>query len=200
MLNREENSYTRLPYKNTDGSTDIRVYQRSPRHQKDFWDRRRKIIRAAAEHFANMLKIEDTWIKIKVHKNNDLPGTFTGWCEQETYCEYEIQIQRNLHIAEALFVLAHEMVHVKQFRSKKLKMTGDDTFWKGERIEADYEDQPWEQEAYDLMKPMLKDFCEHHRAIDSDCWRAIRIWGFNDDIEKYENIFTHERNDRLNWA
>jgi hypothetical protein len=48
--------------------------------------------------------------------------------------------------------LCHEMVHVKQFAlgQTQVKYRGEKPtfYWMGKRVQADYWDQPWEQEAW----------------------------------------------------
>jgi hypothetical protein len=48
--------------------------------------------------------------------------------------------------------LCHEMVHVKQFAlgQTQVKYRGEKPtfYWLGKRVQADYWDQPWEQEAW----------------------------------------------------
>ena len=65
--------------------------------------------------------------------------------------EFEIQLRRHRSIANTLKTLAHEMVHVKQFAKRELKV--DHTKWKGEYIDVgqiEYADYPWEIEASSL--------------------------------------------------
>ena len=55
---------------------------------------------------------------------------------------------------EAIKVISHELVHLRQYRSGKFVMGSDYVMWNGKRYSANeiynmnYEDRPWEREAY----------------------------------------------------
>jgi hypothetical protein len=57
-----------------------------------------------------------------------------------------------LSIESMIDILCHEMVHVKQFAlgQMQVKYCGEKTtlYWIGKKVQADYWDQPWEQEAW----------------------------------------------------
>jgi predicted metallopeptidase len=55
---------------------------------------------------------------------------------------------------EAIKVLSHELIHLKQYYTKKLILEKDKVYWDGEEIyqreinETEYERRPWEAEAF----------------------------------------------------
>jgi hypothetical protein len=52
-------------------------------------------------------------------------------------------------------VIAHEMVHIKQFAKGQLKRIGRQTFWMGKRYvrsKVNYYDHPWEHDAWSKEK------------------------------------------------
>jgi hypothetical protein len=57
----------------------------------------------------------------------------------------------NLTRSEAMLVIAHEIVHIRQYLSSDLIYENNVLIWKGEEIDADnldYLDRPWEREAF----------------------------------------------------
>jgi hypothetical protein len=62
--------------------------------------------------------------------------------------------------------LAHEMVHLKQFVRKELwdYETGQVQWKKRKYSTVEYEDQPWEKEAYRLEDELYEEFAEYYYA------------------------------------
>ena len=83
-----------------------------------------------------------------------------GGCNLEwwAYCEfakerYRIRLRPKYHNRKFFIaILAHEMVHVKQFVRKEMVINvtpkRSTYYWKGKRVVADYYNQPWEIEAW----------------------------------------------------
>jgi hypothetical protein len=99
-------------------------------------------------------------IRILVHDNL---GNANGYCSPEDYSgkirSFEIDL-RKMRTNRMLKLLAHEMVHVKQFAKNELKeryfKDGYKTLWHGEVCDIDsYWDQPWEIEAFTLEEELL---------------------------------------------
>ena len=96
---------------------------------------------------------------------NDNMDGFCEWIEENVNPrEFAISINCKRSIDEVLISLAHEMVHVSQFVSNKLKhrIKGGYRFiWEGEVIDRDkynYFDLPWEIEAYGLENDLYQKF------------------------------------------
>ena len=69
-----------------------------------------------------------------------------------------IEINKNDCAEEILKTLAHEMVHIKQY--VKGELDEGQTVWRGQKIESEleYDEQPWEIEAYDLGDKLYDEF------------------------------------------
>lgn len=63
------------------------------------------------------------------------------------YFLYLGDISRN----EAIRVVAHELIHLKQYKIGKLKVEGKSVFWLGKLFDmsVEYSQRPWEIEAYE---------------------------------------------------
>lgn len=77
--------------------------------------------------------------------------------------EFTIRIGAGQKLVEALEVLMHEMVHVRQYATGQIKERAPKghvmTFWNGEDMSnVPYDNQPWEIEAYTLMGPLLSGY------------------------------------------
>jgi len=139
----------------------------------------RKIIRKAA-HFYGSCLISDrlsnnVCITIKFKKNFLKREYFYGVCDAldiNRPRDFDIEIDADLTFEETLSVLAHELVHVKQYVTGQLKdySTSKKTKWKGKihfnecgygLIDTAYWNAPWEKEAYRLEKTLTRKFMKH---------------------------------------
>lgn len=121
----------------------------------------------AAEFYANKLGIpEDTIIAVGLYP--DLP--VSGYCEfhdEEVIPYYLIGIESEPDEAEEdpIAILAHEMVHVKQYVNGDLVDHGKYCSWKGQKYEEyeanseDYFFSPWEVEAYGMQVGLYRMYC-----------------------------------------
>lgn len=57
----------------------------------------------------------------------------------------------SLNRAEAIEVMAHEIVHIQQYQSGELVYENEEIRWQGEvyTLEEEYERRPWERDAFD---------------------------------------------------
>lgn len=64
-------------------------------------------------------------------------------------------------------IICHEMVHLKQYDSGKLKMSPDykTVWWNGEKFDAtlDYIEREWENEAFSLQNKLWRKFKKHKK-------------------------------------
>ncbi len=77
--------------------------------------------------------------------------------------EFSIGLSSLQTTDEVLLVLAHEMIHVKQYVKGELKdyITKPDPYWKGKpysRKKVNYYDLPWEIEAYEKETALYEKF------------------------------------------
>jgi len=76
------------------------------------------------------------------------------------FCLYDedeiiITVARRLSVKEIIATIFHEMIHVKQYVDGRLE---EGSKWMGEVYSCDYDDLPWEQEAFEIEKVMIVDF------------------------------------------
>ena len=135
-----------------------------------------QLLKLAASSFAEKL------ISPQLDKNITLNIYIRDKLDAGGYCDFEeeglplprtfnIDIQRTRKKIHMFYVLAHEMVHLKQMAKGELKdrykKTKDVTVWRGETYEDDisYWDQPWEIEAYGLENSLVAKFLIEHNQF-----------------------------------
>lgn len=116
---------------------------------------RNDLIDGIVTFYANQLKIAN-------HKCNVSIGTATGMTKDSGMAgmvmklednEYLILIDRKLPLHQMIIVLAHEMVHLKQYVRGQLRphfnRAGKVSYtWMGRKYKNDNFESPWELEAY----------------------------------------------------
>ena len=83
--------------------------------------------------------------------------------------KYHITIYLNHSKYSILETVAHEMIHLKQYNSGDLSLSKSmksaykyDHFWRGvDHTDTDYEDRPWEIEAFKKEDALSKKFLKH---------------------------------------
>lgn len=120
-------------------------------HNKVKMTAKRKHMIAAAEFYAKKLGIHKMNATILIVFKYDYCKTFQclAMCEYTKTGFVTIEIDANLHSHIYLGILAHEMVHAKQYLKGELSEKKDFQLWKGKKIAAElpYVKQPWELEA-----------------------------------------------------
>jgi hypothetical protein len=88
------------------------------------------------------------------------PGILSAaYCINNENNNFYIEIAKFKKITTMLRVLAHEMVHVKQYFNKELMEIENNTYWCGKKYEKmSYWDHPWEIEAYGLENSLVAKF------------------------------------------
>ncbi len=76
------------------------------------------------------------------------------------FCDYDedeiiVTIAKRLSEKDIIRTLFHELVHVKQYSDGRLNHK---RMWEGKVYDCDYENFPWEIEAYELEEKMMKVF------------------------------------------
>lgn len=101
--------------------------------------------------------------------DNDLE--VAGFCTQEDYRDYIIELRSDLRGEELFRTIIHEMVHVKQYVTGALEQshedgTGPRMFWKTlDMTEVPYQERPWEIEAHKLEDRLYESFKNQHKAV-----------------------------------
>jgi hypothetical protein len=77
-----------------------------------------------------------------------------------------MEIDSRLSVPRLLVILAHEMVHVKQiakgqYKGMKSRNGRPISLWCGKKVKADYNERPWEIEAYLRQEELLNQLLEH---------------------------------------
>ena len=73
--------------------------------------------------------------------------------------EFEVEIHNRLTPEDYTSTLLHELWHVYQHATGQLKDKYNKRYWKGiDHSETDYEDQPWEKEAHQMEKVLVKEY------------------------------------------
>ena len=93
------------------------------------------------------------------------------WNDQEVKPkEFTIEMDSSIGIKTALITLAHEMIHIWQYVTGKMQDGADSTcFWEGipyDLNEVEYEDHPWEIEAFSKEKDLYNEFKSHMEKKD----------------------------------
>ena len=124
--------------------------------------------KGAAEFYAEKLGIpEDTIIAIGIYPQMPVAG-YCEFHEEEAVPYFLIGIEENPEdegAEDPISVLAHEMVHVKQYVNGELIDYGQHCSWKGvdyREVEADTEDyyfSPWEVEAFGIQVGLYRLYC-----------------------------------------
>ena len=88
-----------------------------------------------------------------------------GWCfvedDDRRPREFTIQLEKTLDELALLTTLAHEMVHVWQYATGKLKLYQDGKHRYDGKVYSSntkYVDRPWESEAYELERVLVKEW------------------------------------------
>jgi hypothetical protein len=121
----------------------------------------KKRIKNSIRFYANKLmtvRLTDKisiWVKC-IHMEGDEIATCTWLDDNRRPKEFEIELKNNISVRRTLMVLAHEMVHVKQYAKSELvdNLKKNAVSFKGkvyahsETAEEKYWDSPWEIEAF----------------------------------------------------
>lgn len=121
---------------------EIQVYTRSAT--------KRELIHAVAMFYAQELKLNRSRCNITIEtvsslqKNTGMRGGIT----QLGAHELSIAIDGRLPLETMLTVLAHEMVHAKQYAFGQLRVGKNGYIWLGKKYDVSYYESPWELQAF----------------------------------------------------
>lgn len=102
-------------------------------------------------------------LEIEVSHRGMMREGFYGLCTVQD-CDYRprsflIELHNKMNREFYIQTLLHELVHVRQHVRGELKDRGSKRLWKGvDHSATDYDDQPWEVEAYDLEVKLCKEY------------------------------------------
>lgn len=133
------------------------------------------LCKEAIKWYAKQLLGDRLYHSIEINlefQNNLSKNNYVGYCDwlDSPYKarEFTIAVDSNLGKRNMLMVLAHEMVHVKQYAKGEMRdyLKVNRVKWKGSIMEDDkqnYWDHPWEIEAYGREKGLYVRFMESKR-------------------------------------
>ena len=105
-------------------------------------------------------------LEIEVNIKNLKSEGVAGWCyEGESNRDFYIDVDKNLDVEEMVETVCHEMVHVWQGATRKMKdLPFGRKMYMGNIYDDTlaYEDEPWEIEAYDMQGGLLEKFKEEY--------------------------------------
>jgi hypothetical protein len=154
-----------------------------------------KLLKLAADSFANKLfspqLLKNLILKIMVKPATNMVAG--GYCniaddDEGTHPRiFDIEIAKTKKKIHMFTVLAHEMVHMKQFATGEMKdryvKTQYVTVWRGDKYEDDvsYWDQPWEIEAYGLENSLVAKFLIEHNQFKNLRQKQEEWFVYDDD-------------------
>lgn len=111
---------------------------------------KRDLIHAIASMYAQELKLARSKCTITIETVAGLQRTtgMRGGIVQLDNTNLSIAIDSRLPLETMLTVLAHEMVHAKQYAFGQLRVGENGYIWLGKEHQASYYDSPWEIEAF----------------------------------------------------
>lgn len=132
--------------------------------------KRRKALLKAMPFFAKLLKIHDYDVTISLSFKHGFTELFQAYAQVYHVSTHRINIEidASLHDNIALRILAHEMVHVKQYVKGELSSDKNDLqLWKGKHVsdKLKYTSEPWEVEAMKKETLMMYKYIEFRDTI-----------------------------------
>ena len=126
---------------------------------------KRDILEELAQAYTVLLKLDKNPKSVIITTRKDVNSEFNADGFASEYGgHYYIFLQSTLPADRLARILAHEMVHVKQFVRGHLKIKpykkGYEHFWMGKLTKNKYLDRPWEVEAYSKESLLM------HRALE----------------------------------
>ncbi len=122
-------------------------------------------------------------VRIKLNRHLYANENIMGDCEwmddNKRPKEFTIRLYAGPNRKRTLKTLSHELIHVKQFAKREMYdhvQNIDLVTWKGQRIDSnmvDYEDHPWEKEAY-MMEKILLNKWANATGNEKYIWRSKR--------------------------
>lgn len=112
-------------------------------------------IKQYAEECFFLLEIQNL-IRVNIFITDDLPYPYEGRTVKHSpdsagIDQFSVYVKSGLESDKQLLVLAHEMIHIKQYTAGILDVVGDDVYWRGKRFYLNphqTDSTPWENEAY----------------------------------------------------
>tara|TARA_R100000008_G_C3429371_1_gene88862 strand:- start:32 stop:457 length:426 start_codon:yes stop_codon:yes gene_type:complete len=124
--------------------------------------RKRELAESAMIHCISELMPRMRTLDIELILKKLKDKEVVGWCyEGENKREFFIDIEKSLDGDELIETVCHEMVHVWQSATRKMKdLPFGRKMYMGKVYDETtaYEDEPWEVEAYEMQGKLLETF------------------------------------------
>ena len=136
-----------------------------------------KLCKEAVKWYGRYLLGNRLYHKVEIlieFDNSELNTNVYGFCDwndtNDRARDFTITVDPNLGKRNMLLVLAHEMVHIKQYAKGELKdyVRVNKVKWKGKvynDAKIDYWEQPWEIEAHGREKGLYYKFTDYMRRL-----------------------------------
>lgn len=118
---------------------------------------RKDLIEACIKLYARELKIDKNAFSLAVFSRKGMKeeiGAY-GMAARLRDKVFIMDLDSRLSMEKLIEVVAHEMVHIKQFVRGQLITKGRSVFWLGQKVlrsKVHYYDQPWEKDAWSKEK------------------------------------------------
>jgi|TARA_B110000908_G_C10235971_1_gene443335 hypothetical protein len=124
----------------------------------------REIVQRVANWCIHELLPNHRKVEVVITLKNLVSDGVEGWCMEQDDRLYDIEVEKNLNIRDLITVVAHELVHVKQYVKKEMvdyydkKAQARKIRWKKTAYGygTAYERQPWEKEAFRLQEVLAE--------------------------------------------
>ena len=128
--------------------------------------KKRELVESAMIHCINELMPRMRTLEIELNLKSLKKDKVFGWCyEGENNRDYYIDIEKSLVGDELIETVCHEMVHVWQSATRKMKdLSFGAKLYMGEIYDSTvaYNDEPWEIEAYEMQGKLLETFKDEY--------------------------------------
>ena len=128
--------------------------------------KKRELVESAMIHCINELMPRMRTLEIELNLKSLKKDKVFGWCyEGESNRDFYIDVDKKLDGEEIVETICHEMVHVWQGATRKMKdLDGFRKMYMGKVYDDTiaYEDEPWEIEAYAMQGDLLEKFKEEY--------------------------------------
>jgi hypothetical protein len=123
---------------------------------------KRGFITALAHLYVQELRLERSRVTVHISTVSGLLKStgYRGGCVQISDHEISVAVDSRLDVETMATVLAHEMVHVKQYAKGQLKVAGSRFQWLGKPFTGSYYDSPWEIEAFSRERLLSNKFAK----------------------------------------
>ena len=125
-------------------------------------DEIKSFMRIGSRHALDFMRVSELDYDLTITFVDNLRDDEDIWgdCASSYNSGIVIRLDSDMLLDRMIRTLSHELIHVKQILTGALYLTDDDFYWLGEKINVEYEDQPWELEAHTNEDLVYELMCE----------------------------------------